>query len=134
MILTKREAAVLERLRVTGTIQEIADSVGLGDKAARITIGHLRDKRAIQIEGRKNKHIYKVLVHEYETVDELPKEKKDRKPLTRPGEPEKVEIPEGYEFYIRGHYDVISRTELARRLKITKVQLNQMIIQIGIGR
>ncbi|MFD2334673.1 hypothetical protein ACFSR7_35975 [Cohnella sp. GCM10020058] len=111
----------------------IGKVLGYGEKAVRTSIDRLVEMKAIEIQTYKKKRSYKILIKDY-TVDELASDRRERKPLTPPSKPEKIYIPEEYEFYIRGHYKIISRSELSRRLNISKVTLNQMIIQIGLGR
>lgn len=133
MILTTRESRILKQLEFGGSTMAMGKVLGYGEKAVRTSIDRLVEMKAVEIQTYKNKRSYKILIDDY-TVDELASDRRERAPLTPPGKPETVKIPEGYEEYIRGHYKVISRRELARRLKLTKVQLNQMIIQIGLGR
>jgi|GEM_PF-4833218 hypothetical protein len=44
-----------------------------------------------------------------------------------------VPVSEDHELYIKGHYNLLTRKELARRLGIDKITLNLMILQLGFG-
>lgn len=141
MILTKREAEVLERLRVRVPVMGIVTDLGLGRSTVQRTVKRLEQKSAVIRPGRGNSD-YQVLIDVYDIDTNAPEPPvRTRKPLERPPEPKpiekplamKIHIPEGYEEYIRGHYGIIPRRELARRLNLDKVTLNLMILQIGLG-
>lgn len=120
MKLQEKDAVILERLRIGMNQKQISEELNLSTYLVGIIVNRLTGMSAVQ--KLKNGQ-YKVLIDTYEITNEA---------LDRPRRMN-VHIPEGYDEYIRGHYGVIPRREIARRLKLDKVTLNQMIIQLGIG-
>ncbi|MCD9026029.1 hypothetical protein [Cohnella silvisoli] len=89
-------------------------------------IGRLVEKSAI-IRPVPGKPGYDILLDYYEILDDTAGTLKDKDGMM------KVIIPDGYEDYIRLHYDRIPRKELARRLNLDKFTLNMMLLQLGMG-
>jgi len=119
MILTTNESEVLERIRIGMTQTNITRDLGWSLYVVGNIVSGLVNKSALQrLPGNK----YKVLADAYDISDDKTKSGKL-----------KLIIPEEMELYIRGHYRKIPRKELARRLNLDKVTLNNMILQLGIG-
>ncbi|MBB6632779.1 helix-turn-helix transcriptional regulator [Cohnella thailandensis] len=125
MMLTKKESYIVEMLRVNMTRKEIAQKLGISIYEVGGIVTRLVERSVIQ-RSETGKGACKVLLDTYDIAgdNEVPIEPK--KGIT-------LVIPDGYEDYIRGHYGIIPRRELARRLNLDKVTLNLMIIQLGLA-
>lgn len=69
---------------------------------------------------------HKILMNSYHDNSDISKYNTKSKKMME------VFIPEGYEDFIRDHYGVVPRREIARELNLSKVLLNLMIIQLGL--
>lgn len=124
MILTKKEAAVIEMIRNCLSRKNIARKLCIRMCEVDDIVSELEKRSAIQrSEFGKNK--YRVLLETYDVDDNSEQAFKSKRIM-------KVSIPKEYEDYIRRQYGVIPRREIARQLKLSKVTLNLMIMNLGL--
>ncbi|NUU74337.1 hypothetical protein [Paenibacillus xylanilyticus] len=127
MILTKREAAVIEMLRGCETRRNIARKLNIRMHELDSIVLELENHSTIQKLESKS-YEYRVVLDTYE-VDE------NSEQAVMPKKTKVIEIliPEEYENYIRSQYGVIPRREIARQLNLNKVTLNLMIMNLGLA-
>ncbi|KHL97042.1 hypothetical protein QW71_03790 [Paenibacillus sp. IHB B 3415] len=125
MILTKKEAVVIEMIRKRLTRKDIARKLVISIYEVDNIVSRLVERSAIQ-RSEFGRGECKVLLDAYEINDNSEQLFKSKKGI-------EVLIPEKYEEYIRNQYGVIPRREIAKQLNLNKVTLNQMIMQLGLG-
>ncbi|WP_228469071.1 hypothetical protein [Paenibacillus sp. JNUCC31] len=124
MILTRKEATVIEKIRNRSTRKEIARKLGISTFEVEDIVNDLVQRLAIQ-RSDNVKEQCEVLLDTYEIEDNTEKISKQKKTI-------EVLIPEGYEDHIRKQYGILPRREIARQLNLSKVTLNLMIMQLGL--
>jgi DNA-binding transcriptional ArsR family regulator len=132
--LLPREATVYEDLKAGLQPKDIAEKIGMH----RVTISaHIKDlvnMGLVEKTGRINYFTtYRVIPCEYEIVLKKNKsngftEFEDDSFLLRSMD---VKLSEDQWFYLRNHINKIDRTKLAKRLMISKMQLNFAIMKLG---
>ncbi|MEO2255430.1 hypothetical protein ABGV43_00450 [Paenibacillus amylolyticus] len=127
MILTKREAAVIEMLRGCETRRNIARKLNIRMHELDSIVSELENQSAIQRMKSEN-YEYRVFLGTYE-VDE----NSEQAVMPKKTKVIEVSIPEEYENYIRSQYGLIPRREIARQLNLNKVTLNLMIMNLGLA-
>ncbi|MFD2334752.1 helix-turn-helix transcriptional regulator [Cohnella sp. GCM10020058] len=128
MILSEREAEVIERMRANMGTTAIAEDLGIAKSTASLTIQRLVKKSAVKNEGLPNIPVYKVLIDTYDI-----EKNHDTTPQAPASSPIPVHVPKEHAKFIRANYSKMPRRELAKRLNMDKVTLNRMILQLGLG-
>jgi hypothetical protein len=128
MLFTAVEAKVFEQLRENGkqSICIIAGNLGLREELVSRVVNRLRAKNAISQLGRAR---YEVMIGNYEVGDELP-EQETYEPINIDTSVISSEMRE----YVLAHAPYIRRSVLAKRTKIPKLLLNQLLYEMGEGK
>jgi predicted transcriptional regulator len=119
MILQTKEAEVLERLRSGMLQKDISRELNIKMGSVYNIVARLHDIGVVQCIGRGK---YIVLIDKYQQSETTPDSRMEKLVVT---------VPEPIERYIRQHYKNMTRSELAKKLKLDKFTLNMMILQLG---
>jgi DNA-binding Lrp family transcriptional regulator len=121
MVLRTKEAAILNGLRSKKSQRQIAEEMGISRGDVGNNVARLLELSVIKSLGNGR---YEFLIESFEISDEIKGSRNEKVVLI---------IPKTVETYIRDNYDKKSRRELAKVLKLDKVKLNMMILQLGLG-
>lgn len=118
------EAQVLECIRKGMTPMEIAKVTDRNRGFVSSIVATLSELNVI--DRTKKLGEYRILVNDYEV---LPPEQINRHDKAKP----KIDVSDEVRYYIKMHYDKIPRREIARRLRMDKVTLNLVLIEMRMG-
>jgi predicted transcriptional regulator len=133
--LTPTEATIYEFMK-TGqyTTTEISEAVGKPLQTVRDKLTYLLRAHVAKREGKRGHFVYTVKVIEY-TVKSKPVsvEVKFEAPTNDKllQHSINVELSEDKKFYLKQHKGKVSRTSLAKRLGLTKLELNFALERLG---
>ncbi|WP_274362733.1 hypothetical protein [Paenibacillus thermotolerans] len=123
MIITEREAKVLEVIRANGKIirKDIVKILDLSRDIVDRVIARLISVNALSQLGRGK---YKVLIDQYEIGNV------EKVEITNPIVLDTTNIPAHIREYIKAHDPYVSRSKLSRRTGVPKLLLNQLLYEI----
>ncbi|MFK7692884.1 hypothetical protein [Paenibacillus sp. HJGM_3] len=128
MVLTEHQARVFDAIKQgSGEVSKselirLLQRYGVSDYHIQRTVEVLIDKQAI---ARVRKGVYKALAQTY-LIAEPAREQAESITIN-------TTIPRGKMLYIVNNYGKFPRSELARRAGISKLVLNQVLLEQGLG-
>lgn len=131
--LLENEALIYERLKTNKDVSQIAKEIGITKGAAFALLSKLIDLDVVRRSGTRNSYAYSPKPLTYEIIKQRtrPPSNYDLSTDELITESQNIELTDDQLYYIKNNFKIMGRSQLAKNLGITKLQLNFALMRLG---